>query len=143
MPPADCTSPPMPTSAIAHGEIIFIAVGTPPEEDGSADLSHVLDVARTIGRALTRPAIIVNKSTVPVGTADRVRDDDCRGTGRCAAVEVAFDVVSNPEFLKEGDAVQDCMRPDRIIIGSDSARAIDGPAHACTRRSTAITIASC
>ena len=110
-------------SAIAHGEIIFIAVGTPPEEDGSADLSHVLDVARTIGRALERPAIIVNKSTVPVGTADRVRDTIAAELAQ-RGVEVHFDVVSNPEFLKEGDAVQDCMRPDRIIIGSDSARAI-------------------
>ena len=110
-------------SAIAHGEIIFIAVGTPPEEDGSADLSHVLDVARTIGRALERPAIIVNKSTVPVGTADRVRDTIAAELAQ-RWVEVRFDVVSNPEFLKEGDAVQDCMRPDRIIIGSDSARAI-------------------
>jgi UDPglucose 6-dehydrogenase len=110
-------------SAIAHGEILFIAVGTPPEEDGSADLSHVLDVARTVGRALQRPAIIVNKSTVPVGTAERVRETiaaELAGRG----VEIRFDVVSNPEFLKEGDAVQDCMRPDRIIIGSDSARAI-------------------
>jgi UDPglucose 6-dehydrogenase len=109
--------------AIAHGEIIFIAVGTPPEEDGSADLSHVLDVARTIGAELSKPAVIVNKSTVPVGTADRVRETiyaelAVRGS------KVGFEVVSNPEFLKEGDAVQDCLRPDRIIIGSDNASAI-------------------
>ncbi|MGB0135030.1 UDP-glucose dehydrogenase family protein [Dokdonella sp.] len=109
--------------AIAHGEVIFIAVGTPPEEDGSADLSHVLDVARTIGQALSSPAVIVNKSTVPVGTADLVRETiaaelSARGS------DLSFDLVSNPEFLKEGDAVQDCMRPDRIIIGSDSAHAI-------------------
>ncbi|MBL0165115.1 MAG: UDP-glucose/GDP-mannose dehydrogenase family protein [Xanthomonadales bacterium] len=106
--------------AIAHGEVIFIAVGTPPEEDGSADLSHVLDVARTIGRELSAPAVIVNKSTVPVGTADLVRETIASAlSGRGSSVE--FDVVSNPEFLKEGDAVQDCLRPDRIIIGSDSA----------------------
>jgi UDPglucose 6-dehydrogenase len=110
-------------AAIAHGEIIFIAVGTPPEEDGSADLSHVLDVARTIGSVLEQPAIIVNKSTVPVGTADRVRQTIADALAARAS-QVPFDVVSNPEFLKEGDAVQDCMRPDRIIIGSDSARAI-------------------
>jgi UDPglucose 6-dehydrogenase len=109
--------------AIAHGEIIFIAVGTPPEEDGSADLSHVLDVARTIGNELSKPAVIVNKSTVPVGTADLVRETI---TAELAArgSKVGFEVVSNPEFLKEGDAVKDCLRPDRIIIGSDSASAI-------------------
>ena len=109
--------------AIAHGEIIFIAVGTPPEEDGSADLSHVLDVARTIGAELAAPAVIVNKSTVPVGTADLVRETiDGVLSGRGS--QVTFEVVSNPEFLKEGDAVQDCLRPDRIIIGSDSPLAI-------------------
>jgi UDPglucose 6-dehydrogenase len=110
--------------AVAYGDIIFIAVGTPPDEDGSADLRHVLAVARSIGRHLDRPAVVVNKSTVPVGTADRVRDAiraelDARG------VQIAFDVVSNPEFLKEGDAVKDCMRPDRIVVGSDSPRAIE------------------
>src|SRR5690606_523880 len=110
-------------SAIAHGEIIFIAVGTPPEEDGSADLSHVLDVARTIGAVLDQSTIIVNKSTVPVGTADRVRQTIADALAARGS-QVSFDVVSNPEFLKEGDAVQDCMRPDRIIVGSDSARAI-------------------
>ena len=109
--------------AIAHAEIIFIAVGTPPEEDGSADLSHVLDVARTIGSTLSVPAVIVNKSTVPVGTADRVRNTISEALSARGS-KVAFEVVSNPEFLKEGDAVQDCLRPDRIIIGSDSAMAI-------------------
>ncbi|MBA8887967.1 UDPglucose 6-dehydrogenase [Dokdonella fugitiva] len=111
-------------SAIAHAQIIFIAVGTPPDEDGSADLSHVITVARTIGANLSRHAVVVNKSTVPVGTADAVRAaiaDEL--TARGASVE--FDVVSNPEFLKEGDAVQDCLRPDRIVIGADSARAVD------------------
>ncbi|HEU4663149.1 MAG TPA: UDP-glucose/GDP-mannose dehydrogenase family protein, partial [Dokdonella sp.] len=110
--------------AIAHAQIIFIAVGTPPDEDGSADLSHVLTVARTIGATLDRHAVIVNKSTVPVGTADAVR---AAVSGEIAArgANVEFDVVSNPEFLKEGDAVQDCLRPDRIVIGADSARAVD------------------
>ena len=109
--------------AIAHGEVIFIAVGTPPDEDGSADLKYVLGVARTIGQHLDRHAVVVNKSTVPVGTADRVHaaiaaELAVRGSG------VEFDVVSNPEFLKEGDAVEDCLRPDRIVIGSSSERAI-------------------
>ena len=117
----DFTTDPAP--AIAHGQVIFIAVGTPPDEDGSADLRYVLGVARTIGRHLDRYAVVVNKSTVPVGTADRVREAiaaelDARG------VDVEFDVVSNPEFLKEGDAVEDCLRPDRIIIGSSSERAV-------------------
>ncbi|HVF36222.1 MAG TPA: UDP-glucose/GDP-mannose dehydrogenase family protein [Candidatus Saccharimonadia bacterium] len=112
------------SAAIAHAQIIFIAVGTPPDEDGSADLSHVLDVARTIGAELTRYAVIVNKSTVPVGTADRVRDAvaaqlETRG------LRLEFEVVSNPEFLKEGDAVKDCMRPDRIVIGASGAHAIE------------------
>jgi UDPglucose 6-dehydrogenase len=109
--------------AIAHGEVIFIAVGTPPGEDGSADLSHVLAVARTIGRHLGAGSVIVNKSTVPVGTADRVRDTIADVLAE-RGVSIDFDVVSNPEFLKEGDAVNDCMRPDRIVIGSDSTRAI-------------------
>ena len=110
-------------AGVAHGELLFIAVGTPPDEDGSADLSHVLAVARSIGRHLAGYAVVVNKSTVPVGTADRVRAAiDKELTSRDAHLE--FDVVSNPEFLKEGDAVSDCLRPDRIIVGSDSARAI-------------------
>jgi UDPglucose 6-dehydrogenase len=110
--------------AIAFAETIFIAVGTPPDEDGSADLSHVLAVARSIGDHLSRYAVIVDKSTVPVGTADRVRAVIAE---RLAArgVSVDFDVVSNPEFLKEGDAVKDCMRPDRIVIGADSAQAVE------------------
>ncbi len=109
--------------AISHGDIIFIAVGTPPDEDGSADLQYVLAVARTIGRQLDRYAVIVNKSTVPVGTADRVRAAVAEELAR-RGVDVPFDVVSNPEFLKEGDAVEDCLRPDRIVLGSDSDRAI-------------------
>jgi UDPglucose 6-dehydrogenase len=112
------------TRALAHAQIVFIAVGTPPDEDGSADLSHVLAVARTIGRELERYAVVVNKSTVPVGTADAVRAT-IAGELAARGADIAFDVVSNPEFLKEGDAVQDCMRPDRIVIGADSARAVD------------------
>jgi UDPglucose 6-dehydrogenase len=110
--------------AIGHAQIIFIAVGTPPDEDGSADLQYVLGVAKSIGLHLDRYAVIVNKSTVPVGTADRVHQAVAAElSARGASLE--FDVVSNPEFLKEGDAVEDCLRPDRIVIGSSSARAID------------------
>ncbi|MGV8958805.1 MAG: UDP-glucose dehydrogenase family protein [Stenotrophomonas sp.] len=110
-------------AAIAHGQVIFIAVGTPPDEDGSADLQYVLAVARTIGRHLSVPAVVVNKSTVPVGTADKVRAAIAEEL-RARAVEIDFEVVSNPEFLKEGDAVADCMRPDRIVIGASSAEAV-------------------
>jgi len=110
-------------AAIAHGQVLFIAVGTPPDEDGSADLQYVLAVARTIGRHLQAPAVVVNKSTVPVGTADTVRAAIAEELA-ARGVEIAFEVVSNPEFLKEGDAVADCMRPDRIIIGSDSPEAV-------------------
>jgi UDPglucose 6-dehydrogenase len=109
---------------IEHGDIIFIAVGTPPDEDGSADLQYVLAVARTIGKHLRRPAVVVNKSTVPVGTADKVRAA-IAGELKARGSDVAYDVVSNPEFLKEGDAVKDCMRPDRIVIGTDSAHALE------------------
>jgi len=109
---------------IAHGQIVFIAVGTPPDEDGSADLRHVLTVARTIGQHIDRYTVIVNKSTVPVGTADRVREAIAAELSARGA-KVEFDVVSNPEFLKEGDAVKDCMRPDRIVVGSDSPRAVE------------------
>ena len=109
---------------IEHGLFQLIAVGTPPDEDGSADIRHVLAVARTIGTHLERYAIIVTKSTVPVGTADRVRREiDATLQARGAGVE--FDVVSNPEFLKEGAAVQDFMKPDRIIIGTDNPRTVE------------------
>jgi UDPglucose 6-dehydrogenase len=110
--------------AIADAEVIFIAVGTPPNEDGAADLSHVLTVARTIGSLVAEPVVVVDKSTVPVGTADRVRqaiDDELARRG----VRVDYAVVSNPEFLKEGAAIGDFMRPDRIVIGASDARAID------------------
>jgi len=111
-------------AGIAHGDVVFIAVGTPPDEDGSADLTYVLAVARSIGQHLARPAVVVDKSTVPVGTADKVR----AAIGSVLAergADIAFDVVSNPEFLKEGAAVEDCMRPDRIVIGTGSAQALE------------------
>ena len=107
---------------VAHGALIFLAVGTPPDEDGSADLQHVLAVARTIAQHMTQPKIIVNKSTVPVGTADKVADT-VRAVLAQRGADVAFEVVSNPEFLKEGAAVADCKRPDRIIIGTSSPQA--------------------
>ena len=111
-------------SGIAHGDVLFIAVGTPPDEDGSADLQYVLAVARTIGRHLARPAVVVDKSTVPVGTADKVRAAIADELAQRGAA-IAFDVVSNPEFLKEGAAVEDCMRPDRIVLGADNPAAIE------------------
>ena len=111
-------------AGIAHGDVLFIAVGTPPDEDGSADLQYVREVARTIGRHIDRPVVVVDKSTVPVGTADRVRATiDAELAARGADID--FEVVSNPEFLKEGAAVEDCMRPDRIVIGTSSAAALD------------------
>ncbi|GHD66746.1 UDP-glucose 6-dehydrogenase [Luteimonas padinae] len=110
--------------AVAHGEVVFIAVGTPPDEDGSADLQYVLQVARTIGEHLQAPTIVVDKSTVPVGTADRVRATIAEVLAARGA-DIAFDVVSNPEFLKEGAAVEDCMRPDRIVLGVDDPRAAE------------------
>ncbi|MEO6078163.1 MAG: UDP-glucose/GDP-mannose dehydrogenase family protein [Steroidobacteraceae bacterium] len=107
---------------VAHGLIQVIAVGTPPLEDGSADIWHVLRVARSIGKHLDHYAVVITKSTVPVGTGDRVRDQINEELSR-RNLKVEFDVVSNPEFLKEGSAVADFMRPDRIVIGTDSARA--------------------
>jgi len=110
-------------TAVAHGALQFIAVGTPPDEDGSADMRYVLQAARNIGKRMAATKIIVNKSTVPVGTADNIRAaiaDELRARN----VTVPFTVVSNPEFLKEGAAVDDFMRPDRIVIGSDDANAI-------------------
>ncbi|MFC3093094.1 UDP-glucose/GDP-mannose dehydrogenase family protein [Alteromonas sediminis] len=107
---------------IEHGNLIFIAVGTPPDEDGSADLKYVLAVAETIATHMQGHKVVINKSTVPVGTADKVRNkisDTLKSLGK----ETTFDVVSNPEFLKEGSAVNDCMRPDRIILGTDSEQA--------------------
>ncbi len=97
--------------AVERSDIVFIAVGTPPDEDGSADLTHVLDVAGTIGRHMNRPKVVVTKSTVPVGTAEKVR------AAVAAHAATTFHVASNPEFLKEGAAVQDFMKPDRIVLG--------------------------
>ncbi len=105
----------------AESDVYFIAVGTPPGEDGSADLQYVLAVAREIGRHISRYTIVVDKSTVPVGTADKVRDA-IREELKKRGVDVPYDVVSNPEFLKEGAAVEDFMRPDRVVIGTDSEK---------------------
>ena len=110
-----------PAAGVAHGLFQFIAVGTPPDEDGSADLRHVLSVARTVGEHIDSYRILVDKSTVPVGTADQVADA-VRAAQAERGVEVEFDVVSNPEFLKEGAAIEDFLRPDRIIVGTDNPR---------------------
>jgi len=107
---------------VAHGLFQFIAVGTPPDEDGSADLQHVRAVARSIGQHLEDYRIVVNKSTVPVGTAGVVRDTITAALAERGR-DIPFSVASNPEFLKEGAAIQDFMRPDRIIVGSDDHRA--------------------
>lgn len=109
-------------SCLDHVEIVFSAVGTPPDEDGSADLKYVLDVARTVGRSMNKYLVLVTKSTVPVGTSLKVKaaiqeELDKRG------VDIEFDVASNPEFLKEGAAVKDFMSPDRVVIGAESERA--------------------
>lgn len=109
-------------AGVAHGELQFIAVGTPPGENGSADLSHVVAAARTIGRHMTGYRVIVNKSTVPVGTADAV-GEAVAGELNARGADLPWSVVSNPEFLKEGAAIEDFMRPDRIIIGSEDERA--------------------
>src|SRR5512135_1787299 len=103
--------------AVRMSDLIFIAVGTPPGEDGSADLKHVVSAARKIGKYMNGYKVVINKSTVPVGTADKVR----------AAVKsltrYEFDVVSNPEFLKEGAAIEDFMKPDRVVVGVDNLKA--------------------
>jgi UDPglucose 6-dehydrogenase len=110
--------------AVEHGQFQLIAVGTPPDEDGSADLRAVLTVARTIGEYMSEYKVVITKSTVPVGTADKVRAAVAESLkARGAAVE--FDMVSNPEFLKEGAAIADFMRPDRVIVGTASARAAE------------------
>lgn len=109
--------------AVAHGSIQFIAVGTPPDEDGSADLKYVLAAARNIGRLMTDYKVVVDKSTVPVGTADKVRAAIAEELA-ARGIEVPCSVVSNPEFLKEGAAVDDFMRPDRIVVGAEDDQAI-------------------
>ncbi|MDR3237697.1 MAG: UDP-glucose/GDP-mannose dehydrogenase family protein [Spirochaetia bacterium] len=105
--------------ALKETDIIFIAVGTPTGEDGSADLQYVLQVAKSIGGFMEHDLIVVDKSTVPVGTADKVRDAVSKELAKRGA-QYAFHVVSNPEFLKEGAAIEDCMKPDRVVIGADS-----------------------
>jgi UDPglucose 6-dehydrogenase len=110
--------------AVAHGNIQFIAVGTPPDEDGSADLQYVVAAARNIGRHMGGYKVVVDKSTVPVGTADKVRAaiaEELKARG----VAIDYSVVSNPEFLKEGAAIDDFMKPDRIVVGAEDVRAAD------------------
>ena len=111
-------------SAISDAEIVFIAVGTPMGADGSADLKYVLDVAKSIGQTMQKPLIVVDKSTVPVGTADKVKATIQEALDS-RKISIAFDVVSNPEFLKEGAAIQDFMKPDRVVIGADSTHAVE------------------
>ncbi|QKJ87318.1 UDP-glucose 6-dehydrogenase [Paramixta manurensis] len=109
---------------VKHGVMQFIAVGTPPDEDGSADLKYVTAVARTIAQYMDEHKVVLDKSTVPVGTADKVRSV-MQETLNARGVELTFDVVSNPEFLKEGAAVSDCMRPERIVVGTDNEDVVD------------------
>ncbi|MEY4923065.1 MAG: hypothetical protein RLY17_1782 [Pseudomonadota bacterium] len=106
-------------AGVAHGTIQFIAVGTPPDEDGAADLKYVLEVANTIAKYMDAPKIIIDKSTVPVGTADKVQKT-IRAVLQQRGENIKFNVISNPEFLKEGAAVADCKRPERIVIGTDT-----------------------
>jgi UDPglucose 6-dehydrogenase len=109
---------------VKHGQFQLIAVGTPPDEDGSADLRYVLAVARSIGEHMSEYKVVITKSTVPVGTADKVREA-VKSSLAARKAQVEFDTVSNPEFLKEGAAIADFMRPDRVIVGTDSARATE------------------
>ena len=111
-------------AAVAHGRVQFIAVGTPAGEDGSADLRHVLAVARAIGERMTREVLVVDKSTVPVGTAERVREVIGAALARRGRADLPFAVASNPEFLKEGTAVADFMQPDRVVAGADAPPAL-------------------
>jgi UDPglucose 6-dehydrogenase len=105
--------------AVNHGELQFIAVGTLPDQDGSADLKYVLAVDDTIGTHMTSPKIVIDKSTVPVGTADKVKEWITKVLSE-RDMKYQFHVVSNPEFLKEGSAIADCRKPDRIVVGTDS-----------------------
>lgn len=113
-----------PSDAVAQCLLCFIAVGTPQREDGDADLSYVLQAAAEIGRSMTDYVCVVDKSTVPVGTAGKVRETISAELAR-RKLDIAFDVVSNPEFLKEGSAVNDCLKPDRVVIGADREEAVD------------------
>lgn len=108
--------------AVLHADVIFIAVGTPQQEDGSADLRQVLEAADELGRVLRKPCIVVNKSTVPVGSAERV-EQRIRSALQQRSLNFSVPVLSNPEFLKEGSALEDFTRPDRVIIGSDCPHA--------------------
>lgn len=114
----------VPAEGVKFGLLQFIAVGTPPDEDGSADLKYVLQVAQTIGQHMSSEKVVVDKSTVPVGTADKVRETIAAAL-RQRGVEIPFDVVSNPEFLKEGSAIEDFAHPDRIVVGAESTRSIE------------------
>src|SRR5271156_5801116 len=109
---------------VDHGQFQLIAVGTPPDEDGSADLRHVLTVANTIGEHMAEYKVVITKSTVPVGTADKVRDAVAASLKKRGA-SIEYDTVSNPEFLKEGAAIADFMKPDRVVVGTSSPRAAD------------------
>src|SRR6202035_5772163 len=109
---------------VRHGQFQLIAVGTPPDEDGSADLRYVLAVARSIGEHMTEYKVVITKSTVPVGTADKVRDAVAKAL-KARQANVEYDTVSNPECLKEGAAINDFMKPDRVVVGTDSTRASD------------------
>jgi UDPglucose 6-dehydrogenase len=109
---------------VDHGQFQVIAVGTPPDDDGSADLRYVLAVARTIGEHMAEYKVVITKSTVPVGTADKVREAVAQSL-RARDASIEYDTVSNPEFLKEGAAIADFMKPDRVVVGTDSARAAD------------------
>ena len=117
-------------AAVREAEVVFIAVGTPPGEDGSADLKHVLEVAHTIGRNLTGPKVVITKSTVPVGTAARVREAIAEHT------KERFHVCSNPEFLKEGAAIEDFMKPDRVVLPFFDSPSAAAPARAARGRSS-------
>jgi len=110
--------------AIANSKVTFIAVGTPMGEDGSADLQYVLSVAKSIGEYMQDYLVVVDKSTVPVGTAEKVKETIQKALDK-RGVNIPFDVVSNPEFLKEGAAIQDFMRPDRVVVGADASKALD------------------
>ena len=112
------------TTCLDDVEVVFSAVGTPPDEDGSADLRYVLEVARTFGRHIRKYTLLVTKSTVPVGTSQRVREEIAEEIA-ARGCDIPFDVASNPEFLKEGNAIKDFMSPDRVVVGVDSERARD------------------
>ena len=112
------------SNAIKNAQIVFIAVGTPMGDDGSADLQYVLAVAKSIGKTMNKELVVVDKSTVPIGTADKVRETIQKELNK-RDLQIDFHVVSNPEFLKEGAAIDDFMKPDRVVSGADSVYAFD------------------